>query len=212
MEQNIFSLLSDDEKTLMERYIDDYSYGNCDRTASLEYILRYWTKNKAHLVEKFGGQLILKKTFSYQIPDAQLQNEYNFAIPDKCRSYMSTLWTRIFNMCYKLAVPDPDPSHPTYFGNTGYFFDKSNLIHQKFTPENGEPADFLLPDGTTLRANPGDKNIRVLNKLAKAFGKGKVFGVLLALPVFKDICRFILGVGGAGYRSPELEVTEAPAA
>lgn len=169
MEKNIFSLLSDDEKTLMERYIDDYSYGNCDRTASLEYILRYWTKNKAHLVEKFGGQLILKKTFSYQIPDAQLQNEYNFAIPDKCRSYMSTLWTRIFNMCYKLAVPDPDPSHPTYFGNTGYFFDKSNLIHQKFTPENGEPADFLLPDGTTLRANPGDKNIRILNKLAKAF-------------------------------------------
>ena len=49
-------------------------------------------------------------------------------------------------------------------------------------------------------------------KLAKAFGKGKVFGVLLALPVFKDICRFILGVGGAGYRSPEPEVTEAPAA
>ena len=49
-------------------------------------------------------------------------------------------------------------------------------------------------------------------KLANAFGKGKVFGVLLALPFFKDICRFILGVGGAGYRSPEPEVTEAPAA
>ena len=49
-------------------------------------------------------------------------------------------------------------------------------------------------------------------KLAKAFGKGKVFGVLLALPVFKDICRFILGVGGAEYQSPEPEVTEAPAA
>ena len=49
-------------------------------------------------------------------------------------------------------------------------------------------------------------------KLAKAFGKGKVFGVLLALPVFKDICRFILGVSGAEYQSPEPEVTEAPAA
>ena len=49
-------------------------------------------------------------------------------------------------------------------------------------------------------------------KLAKAFGKGKVFGVLLALPFFKDICRFILGVGGARYQSPEPEMTEAPAA
>ena len=49
-------------------------------------------------------------------------------------------------------------------------------------------------------------------KLANAFGKGKVFGVLLALPFFKDICRFILGVGGARYQSPEPEMTEAPAA
>ena len=37
-------------------------------------------------------------------------------------------------------------------------------------------------------------------KLAKAFGKGKVFGVLLALPVFRDICRVILGVGKAKYQ------------
>ena len=49
-------------------------------------------------------------------------------------------------------------------------------------------------------------------KLAKAFGKGKVFGVLLALPFFKDICRFILGVSRAEYHGPEAEVTEAPAA
>ena len=49
-------------------------------------------------------------------------------------------------------------------------------------------------------------------KLAKAFGKGKVFGILLALPFFKDICRFILGVSRAEYQSPEPEVSEAPAA
>ena len=49
-------------------------------------------------------------------------------------------------------------------------------------------------------------------KLAGVFGKGKVFGLLLALPVVKDICRFILGVSGAGYQGPEPEVTEAPAA
>lgn len=37
-------------------------------------------------------------------------------------------------------------------------------------------------------------------KLAGVFGKGKVFGLLLALPVAKDICRFILGVTKAEYR------------
>lgn len=39
-------------------------------------------------------------------------------------------------------------------------------------------------------------------KLAKAFGKGTVFGILLVLPVFNQIGRFILGVSKAEYRSP----------
>lgn len=46
-------------------------------------------------------------------------------------------------------------------------------------------------------------------KLAKAFGKGKVFGVLLALPVFKQLCRFILGVGKAKYQYPGSGTYEA---
>lgn len=37
-------------------------------------------------------------------------------------------------------------------------------------------------------------------KLAKVFGKGKVLGVLMALPVFKDITRLFLGLGKAQYR------------
>ena len=37
-------------------------------------------------------------------------------------------------------------------------------------------------------------------KLAKAFGKGRVFGILTALPVIGQICRLILGLGRAEYR------------
>ena len=44
-------------------------------------------------------------------------------------------------------------------------------------------------------------------RLAKAFGKGKVFGVLLAFPVFKQIGRMILGLGRAKFRAPEAEGT-----
>ena len=42
-------------------------------------------------------------------------------------------------------------------------------------------------------------------KLAKAFGKGKVFGVLMILPIFKEICRFVLGVSKAEYQPPEAD-------
>lgn len=41
--------------------------------------------------------------------------------------------------------------------------------------------------------------------LAKAFGKGKVFGVLLAIPGFKQIGRMILGLGRAKFQAPEAE-------
>jgi thiol-disulfide isomerase/thioredoxin len=42
-------------------------------------------------------------------------------------------------------------------------------------------------------------------KLAKAFGKGTVFGVLLAVPGFKQIGRIILGLGKAKFQAPETE-------
>lgn len=37
-------------------------------------------------------------------------------------------------------------------------------------------------------------------RLAGAFGKGKVFGVLMIIPGFKEICRLILGLGKAEFR------------
>ena len=39
--------------------------------------------------------------------------------------------------------------------------------------------------------------------LAKAFGKGRVFGILMGLPVFREIGRLILGVGRARYRNAD---------
>ncbi len=42
-------------------------------------------------------------------------------------------------------------------------------------------------------------------RLAKAFGKGTVFGVLLAVPGFKQIGRIILGLGKAKFHAPETE-------
>ncbi len=40
-------------------------------------------------------------------------------------------------------------------------------------------------------------------RLAKAFGKGKAFGVLLAIPGFKGIGRLILGLGKARYQTSD---------
>ena len=46
-------------------------------------------------------------------------------------------------------------------------------------------------------------------KLAKAFGKGKFIGVLLAVPVLKELGRFILGVGKAKYQNSASETAVA---
>ena len=39
-------------------------------------------------------------------------------------------------------------------------------------------------------------------KLATAFGKGTVMGVLMAIPVLREVCRLILGLGKARYQMP----------
>ena len=39
-------------------------------------------------------------------------------------------------------------------------------------------------------------------KLAKAYGKGRVFGILLALPVLREVCKLILGLSKAQYSKP----------
>lgn len=39
-------------------------------------------------------------------------------------------------------------------------------------------------------------------KPAKAFGKDKVLGVLMAIPVFKDVIRLFLGLGKAKFQAP----------
>lgn len=36
-------------------------------------------------------------------------------------------------------------------------------------------------------------------KLAKAFGKGKVFGILMAFPVVREVLKLVIGVSGAKY-------------
>ena len=40
-------------------------------------------------------------------------------------------------------------------------------------------------------------------KLAKAFGKGKVVGLLLTIPMIREVGRLILGVGKARYQAPD---------
>ena len=49
-------------------------------------------------------------------------------------------------------------------------------------------------------------------KLAKAFGKGRVFGILTALPVIGQICRLILGLGRAEYRAAHVSPASGTAA
>ena len=46
-------------------------------------------------------------------------------------------------------------------------------------------------------------------RLAKAFGKSKAFGVLMAIPVLKEIGRLILGLGRTSFRAPDSDASAA---
>ncbi len=46
-------------------------------------------------------------------------------------------------------------------------------------------------------------------RLAKAFGKSKAFGVLMAIPVLEEIGRLILGLGRTSFRAPDSDASAA---
>lgn len=79
----LFEKLSEDEKEMMEQYIDSYaSFNGSNRSASLEWIMRVWNEQKETLFHMFGDQFILSKDIIYTKDIDQISEDLDHAIFD----------------------------------------------------------------------------------------------------------------------------------
>ena len=149
--------LSYADKDNISVYINEFSEMDSGRIATLDKILALWNKNKQNIFDKFGQQLILEKEVSFNKSDDDRYREYDETISETERAFLRTIRRAILNY--------GDNDRDNYYTIDNVFM-SSNLISSRYI---GIPGKIEMPDGSILRINPNDKNMRLIHKLGKAY-------------------------------------------
>lgn len=157
----LFERIPENEKTLIERYIDTYACGHkAPRTADLQYILRFWETHKVNLYEILGNELIISKEISYEKDENELLSEYNNICYDSDSPF------EVFRRNYVRKLNELNFSYPLYDRMSSLMY-YENIIRNRY--EN-IAFDVPLPNGKKYTVLPGTKVMRALAKISSAFG------------------------------------------
>ncbi len=167
----MFDALPDKDK--IEFYLNAFS-GRDNATcanADLSYILRFWERNKKHIFDAFGGNFILKKKITYQQDDDETEK----AIREINRNH-------VFIRNYKNFILDYfekyEENHPNDINADRYTIAEKRNCALDLTEPGGLvlscyqfiPFSLKTPEGNTIKVQVGAKPIRMLGKIAQAFG------------------------------------------
>ena len=159
------NVLTEADKNLIEAWITDYATEDVNSSSSrapLSTILRYWDCNKENLFKMFGGNLILSK----QIMFAKAEEDIEREIEDSLYSYepgsMRT-FSKNFSNYVDEHYEEMDCCRWTIMDLFGVYC----LIKNQWT---GDSFSVKIPNGKTVQIQKGCKPMKILGKLAKAFG------------------------------------------
>ena len=154
-------VLTNPDKARIKTYINAFSGTDTPITDyyELDNILRLWDKNKKNLFKLFGEHLILSKPIKFERSDDDRLEDYQNQITDEQRSFLRKLKN-------KVTEYNTNNNNQNYFAIYSFFND-SNLSSPRYIYEDKGVID--LPDGSSLTISKGDKNMRILHKLLKAF-------------------------------------------
>ena len=166
---NIYDMLTYGDRELILNYIDEYAYMDDDdnRTASLDHLLRFWAKNKENLFHLFGDKFILERDITFRMSADEICR-----IMDKDYSNeRSAYYTFRMAMREIRAAGSDVPLRTDYSTNrwllnriveNTYALAQNAYLDERFT--------FPLPDGKNVIFDRGCKPMRLLGKIAKAYG------------------------------------------
>lgn len=168
----LFEHLSEQDRQNIEYWITNYadSDGNyLPLNSSLEYILRYWDKNKEELYKLLGNNLILSKVFKYTKSLDEAEGEYsdyfkwNDAFLRSFRHFCGAVrranskYNNMASFRYLLSCPEADQLET--------LDDVESLFYNLY---NG--TDFTLSfEEKSLRINTGCKVSKLLGKIVKTW-------------------------------------------
>ena len=160
-------MISAAEKQFMTNYINRFVQENRREVqASPEHLLRFWSINKRSLFHMFGDQLILSQNVSVDVPeevlDANIDELQRAGKPGFTFTNAFKKWTREQPFCLNA---EGDDYNEAYWQLRSLMW-SSTLKNNKYSEGT---IKMPLPNGKTLKIQDGDKAVKVLGKIAKAY-------------------------------------------
>jgi len=157
----LFDKLTEEDKELIDTYIENFAGCNGPRE-DLEYILREWDTQKEKLYHLFGDNFILKKEIAYNANEDDLIDR----IVNIKRSSIFINALKTLSITYKVKGDSLIQNHKFIFSEVASLISAAALM-DNYTGEN---VVILVDENKTIQVQHGCKSMRILSKIADAYG------------------------------------------
>lgn len=176
----MFDSLTDKDK--IEFYLNAFS-GRENATsgaADLNYILRFWERNKEKFYHAFGDQFILRKEISYSRPINEIEKDicrlrYNSIFINEYKHWIYNKYDHLIEELNEEYDRDDNEEvrrkYEALWDERGSCFDLTDAEY--IAKSEYEGRSFVIsdtPDGSTIKVQRGCKPMRMLGKIAQTFG------------------------------------------
>lgn len=161
------NMISAEEKQFMINYINHFVQENRREVqASPEHLLRFWSCNKRSLFDMFGGKLILSQRVSVDRPEELLENAVDELFREGNQGYTFICEFKVWARNQPFLKNESGDNFNDIYWQLRSLLWNSTLRNNKY---NEGMCKIPLPNGKTLKIQDGDKAVKVLGKIAKAY-------------------------------------------
>ena len=139
----------DTEMQMMDKYRRNYAYtyntNSYGREASMDYVLRFWNKEKVNLFKLLGNKLMHSESVSFEAPKAKLVEDMH-----------GMVWNHAFSDVVRRAIDNAEYIDWDVRHSFRCLFDCDFLVDNKY---QGESAKMTF-NGKTIQLQNGAKPLR----------------------------------------------------
>lgn len=174
----LYSKLSDHEKRMIGKYIDEYANCPIDSPAieRLENLLRFWNNDKMALYRLLGSNFIISKKVRIEKHIEEMTSNIRSAIFSPTMDFIFNYRAKIVDPAYqqRLRVDYSSNFDQDHYAKTyNYYYNVLELIDVDTLANNIYKGDsFEVPNpknGRNIAVNTGCKVSRILGKIADAY-------------------------------------------
>lgn len=160
-----YSLLTENDRCTLLNYINYMGNGSLDEE-TLPSFLSSWNEAKEPLLPLFNNSLRLERSISYDTPKAAIIKGIEEIIDKNRRTFIRSMHDTIYDF---LSSREDKTSFDNKYA---YLFQAKILAENEFPHLDWDPKPFDVrtPLGNRIRIAAGAKPMRLIGKLAHAFG------------------------------------------